>query len=78
MRSFVDLAQALDRGCAAEDARACEVLSELVASGTGVTADAERAASLLQRARELQKAGLREKVASTAADAPATTVSDPR
>jgi TPR repeat protein len=74
-RSLV--AQALDQACGAEDAQACAVLSELVASGTGVAADADRSASLLQRARELQKAGARERVANSAANAPATTVADP-
>jgi TPR repeat protein len=71
------VAQSLERACGAEDARACAVLSDLVASGTGVQADAGRAASLLQRARELQAAEAREKFASAAAGGPTTTVADP-
>jgi hypothetical protein len=50
------VAQALERGCGAQDARACRSLAKLVAAGKGVPADAKRAQALEQRAIELSVA----------------------
>jgi TPR repeat protein len=68
-RSLV--AQTLQRSCDAENPQACQVLSGLVATGTGVPADAQRAASLLQRAHDLRSAQARATVASAPPAKPA-------
>lgn len=62
------VARALERGCDAENPRACRSLAELVAAGKGVPADAQRAQALEQRARELSMAAN----ARTASNSPST------